>query len=73
MKHDLAFPPRLLPAPEAAHYLGISESTLAKLALPRKRLLGKRLYDRLALDAYASSLPTEEEANPCDSIFGVNG
>jgi hypothetical protein len=74
---DFAFPPRLMPAPEAAHYLGISTSTLRKLDIPRKGLLGKRLYDRLDLDRFASDLETigesGAEANPCDAIFGLSG
>lgn len=53
---DLTFAPRLLPAPLAAAYPGVSETTLRGLDLPRKILGGKRLYDRLALDEYASAL-----------------
>jgi hypothetical protein len=66
------FPPRLLPAPVAAAYLGVSESTLRTLGIPRRMLRGKRLYDRLTLDAYASDLPVEgeSEANTCDGLFG---
>lgn len=70
---DLAFVPRLLPSPVAAAYLGVSETTLRGLELPRKILGGKRLYDRLALDEYASGLPSEDEAegaNTCDGKFG---
>lgn len=72
-KHaPITFQPRLLGAPEAAAYLGISPSKLATLGLPRKILDGRKLYDRLALDEYASSLPTEgeDEANTCDGKFG---
>ncbi len=78
-RHDYAFAPRLLPAPEAAHYLGISESMLRGLGLPRKCLGAKRLYDRLDLDRYASSLPVDgestdgDEVEACDVIFGLNG
>ncbi|MFN8684153.1 helix-turn-helix domain-containing protein [Paracoccus sp. P2] len=72
-KHEPAFAPRLLPAPEAAHYLGISETKLRSLGLPRRMLGGKRLYDRLALDEYASGLPIEGEdvegVNTCDEIL----
>lgn len=69
---DLTFAPRLLPSPQAAAYLGVSETTLRGLDIPRKILGGKRLYDRLALDEYASGLPTEgtqEEENSCDAIL----
>lgn len=57
MPAPLEFPPRLMPAPAAAHYLGVSESTLRGLDLPRRQLGGKRIYDRRDLDAYADSLP----------------
>ncbi|MEG4645162.1 hypothetical protein BDE18_0673 [Paracoccus pantotrophus] len=75
-KHEPAFAPRLLPAPEAAHYLGISETTLRGLGLPRRMLGGKRLYDRITLDEYASGLPVEgevddDEVSRCDKIFGT--
>lgn len=75
MSITLDFAPRLLPAPAAAHYLGVSESMLRTLPIPRKVIRAKRLYDRLDLDAYASGLPTEGETeaeNTCDSIFGVS-
>ncbi|WP_211299443.1 helix-turn-helix transcriptional regulator [Pukyongiella litopenaei] len=51
------FPPRLMPAPAAAHYIGVSESTLRTLNLPRRKLGAKRVYDRADLDAYADALP----------------
>jgi hypothetical protein len=73
-KHDAHFTPRLMPAPEAAHYLGVSESTLRNLSLPRRMLGAKRLYDRFDLDSFASNLPIEGEEstmreNSCDSLF----
>lgn len=71
----LTFPPRLLPAPAAAHYLGVSESTLRTFKIPRRELGAKRLYDRIDLDAFADSLATEGQAeeNSCDQIFGATG
>lgn len=64
--------PRLLAAPEAAFYLGVSPSTLRTLRLPRRVLRGKRLYDRLDLDAFASDLLYEfEEESPCDEADQV--
>ena len=70
MRASLTFAPRLLAAPQAATYLGVSESKLRTLGLPRVKLDGKRLYDRLALDAYASDLPTEgQEENTCDEVW----
>lgn len=74
-KPVLHFAPRLLPAPEAAHYLGVSTSMLRTLDIPRRHLGAKRLYDRIDLDAFASALPTEGEASgdsECDSLFGVS-
>jgi hypothetical protein len=73
-KHEPHFAPRLMPAPEAAHYLGIGETMLRNLSLPRRMLGSKRLYDRYDLDAYASDLPIEGQtaetgANSCDEIM----
>ncbi|MGV6840606.1 MAG: DNA-binding protein [Planktomarina sp.] len=67
------FPPRLMPAPAAARYIGVSVSTLNALRLPRKELGAKRLYDKADLDAYADGLPYEgelAEVNTCDGVFG---
>jgi len=74
MSITLDFTPRLLPAPQAAHYLGVSVTKLQTLPIKRKKLDGKRLYDRIELDAYASSLPDEGEGeNTCDGLFGAVG
>lgn len=71
------FASRLLPAPQAAHYLGVSVSKLAGLPIRRRQLDGKRVYDRNDLDAYADELPYEfdirESINTCDGLFGANG
>lgn len=65
------FPPRLMAATTAAHYIGVSESTLRSLNLRRKTLGAKRLYDRADLDEYADSLPYEGNGvNSCDELFG---
>lgn len=61
MGQALDFTPRLMNAHMAAHYLGVSESMLRTLPIPRKQLGAKRLYDRFALDAYANGLETEGE------------
>lgn len=63
-----AFAPRLMPAPVAAHYLGVSESTLRALGLPRRTLGAKRVYDKADLDAFADGLPYEGDSggNSCD-------
>ncbi|TPE49950.1 helix-turn-helix domain-containing protein [Amaricoccus solimangrovi] len=72
-RRALEFVPRLLPAPEAARYLGVSETMLRTLGIARRMLGAKRLYDRIDLDAYASALPVEGEVetNTCDGKFGV--
>ena len=68
-----AFVPRLMPAPAAAHYLGVSESKLRELDIPRRALGAKRLYHIADLDAYADALPIEgeAEANTCDALLGA--
>ena len=55
----LEFVPRLLPAPDAARYIGISETYLRTLGLPRRVLGKRRLYDRYDLDAFVSSMEIE--------------
>lgn len=70
----VSFVPRLLPSPQAAAYLGVSTTKLRSMPIPRKVLDGKRLYDRLDLDAYADALMNEGETeapNSCDKLFGV--
>lgn len=73
-KHEPHFVPRLLPSPQAAHYLGVSETTLRGLGIPRRELGGKRLYDRLDLDAFADALNAEglasQRENTCRGKFG---
>jgi hypothetical protein len=69
---SLSFPPRLLGASEAAAYLGISATTLRGLGIPQRQLGGRVLWDRLDLDAYASSLPYkggDQGENSCDAVF----
>lgn len=76
---DLTFPPRLLSSAKAAAYLGISETTLRTLGLPRRILGTRRLYDRYELDAFADGLEAEDSATDqlqkdqaeCDRLFGL--
>jgi hypothetical protein len=74
MTTTLTYAPRLLTAPEAAQYLGVSQTTLRSLAIPRCHLLSKRLYDRIKLDDFASNLPTDEQddetCTAADAAFG---
>lgn len=70
---SLSFPPRLMGAAEAAAYLGISATTLRGLAIPQRQLGGRVLWDRIDLDAFASSLPyrgDQGRGNTCDAVFG---
>lgn len=70
------FPPRLMPAPQAAHYLGVSESTLRNLPIPRRQLKAKRLYDKVDLDAFVDGLSYEavdliDDTSAADKAFGA--
>ena len=77
MKMEISFSPRLMKAPHAAQYLGISASKLRTLPIAPKLDGGNTLYDRLDLDAYADSLPyggdgAAEGGEKCeaDEVFG---
>lgn len=65
--------PRLLPAAMAAPYIGVSETTLRNLKIPRKKLGGKRLYEIADLDAFVNSLPYEDGYQPLQSPTGPSG
>lgn len=75
----LTYQPRLLPAPEAAKYIGVSETTLRGLGLPRRVLGRKRLYDRFDLEAFVNSMrydldeaeSGEGDRAQCDRLFGA--
>ncbi len=67
-----SFVPRLLPTPWAAAYLGVSETTLRGLPIPRKIIGGKRLYDRLSLDVIdAEDIEAADARAALDRAFGV--
>ena len=76
---DIGFVPRLMASARAAAYLGISETNLRGLNLPRRELGSKRLYDRLTLDEYADSLKVigdqteslERDIEECGKLFGA--
>lgn len=78
-RYDLTFAPRLLSSPRAAAYLGISETTLRTLGLPRRILGTRRLYDRYDLEAFADGLEMEssdadqlqKDRAECDRVFGL--
>jgi hypothetical protein len=76
MPRNHAFPPRLLPVSAASHYLGISESMLPTLRLPRREIGAKRLYDIQDLDAWADEQsyegPQERgRVSRADEAFGL--
>lgn len=75
MAAPLTFAPYLMPAAQAAHFIGVSESTLRGLNLPRRMLGKKRLYHINDLIAYADALPIEGESEDeaCDNLFGLTG
>ena len=69
---SIAYPPRGMSREEAARYIGVSPSKFDQLIkdrrMPRcKRIDGRTIWDRLALDAAFSDLPGEE--NPIDAIL----
>lgn len=70
MTNRAAITPRLLDAPAAALYLGVSESMLRTLEIPRKALRTKRLYERADLDAFANSLSYADGYQPPPSNLG---
>lgn len=76
MSSSYSFAPRTMPAPAAAHYLGISQSKLLTRGIPRKIDGGNRLYDIRDLDSWVDSLQTEGEcvrsdATAADDAFGI--
>lgn len=76
MSRSFAFAPRLLPAPAAAHYLGMSESKLRGLRIPRREDGANRLYDIRHLDEYADNLPIEgaqewQDHQQADQAFAI--
>jgi len=78
-KIDISYQPRLLPASAAAQYLGISETSLRGLGLPRRVLGKRRLYDRYDLEAFVNSMSYDaanegdanEDRDECDRLFGA--
>lgn len=61
MAKHFDFPPLLMSACQAAHYLGVSETKLRDLPVQRKKHGGNKPYHRADLDAYANNLPYEGE------------
>lgn len=69
----IAYPPRGLSREEAARYIGIGttkfDEMVADRRMPRpKRVDGRVLWDRIALDMAFSDLP-DEGGNPIDALL----
>lgn len=69
----ILYPPRGLGRDEAARYIGVGttkfDEMVADRRMPRpKRVDGRVLWDRIALDAAFSDLP-EEAANRIDELL----
>lgn len=76
MSRSYGYAPRLKRTPEAARYLGVSESKFRSYDIPRKTSGGNRLYDLLDLDAYAGRLEYEgqkqcEMNDQANAAFGM--
>jgi excisionase family DNA binding protein len=73
-KHDgLSYPPRGLSRDEAARYVGVGttkfDEMVADKRMPKpKRIDGRTVWDRMALDAAFSELPSEA-ANSIDDLL----
>lgn len=69
----IAYPPRGLSREEAARYIGVGttkfDQLVEKRLMPRpKRIDGRVIWDRLAVDAAFSDLP-EDRGNRIDEIL----
>ncbi len=75
----LTYQPRLMSASEAARYIGMSETTLRSLGLPRRVWGKRRLYDRYDLEAFVNAMgyegeqidTAERDREECDRLFGA--
>jgi hypothetical protein len=72
----LSLPPRGLSRVMAAYYLNLSPGKFDQLVAdgrmpPPKRVDGRKIWDRLAIDAAFDSLPDDGETldNPWDSVL----
>lgn len=66
----LNFPPRLMQATAAAHYLGMSKSKFLTLGITPRAAGGLRLYDIHDLDRYADALAeTDSQDGKWDDLF----
>lgn len=73
MRDERAYPPRGLGREDAARYIGVSASKFDELVkdrrMPRpKRIDGRVVWDRLALDSAFTDLPSADAVNPLDGL-----
>ncbi|MBU1313968.1 MAG: hypothetical protein KJ947_22515 [Alphaproteobacteria bacterium] len=73
MADTILYPPRGLSRAEAARYIGVGTTKFDEMVhdrrMPRpKRVDGRVIWDRIALDAAFSDLPDEHE-NPIDKLL----
>lgn len=69
----LTYPPRGMSREEAARYIGVGTTKFDEMVLDRrmpkpKRVDGRVVWDRIAIDAAFSDLPTDSE-NKIDAIL----
>lgn len=78
-RHDaFSYPPRGLCREEAARYIGVGTTKFDELVESRrmpkpKRVDGRVVWDRIALDAAFSELPGDEEENMLDRLLAGAG
>lgn len=70
-----AWPPLGLSREDAAHYIGISATKFDQLVadrrMPRpKRIDGRVVWDRRAIEAAFTELPDDARRNPLDELLG---
>ncbi len=70
---NIAYPPRGLSREEAARYIGVGVTKFDELVrdhrMPKpKRVDGRTVWDRIALDAYFSDLP-DDGGNRIDALL----
>jgi predicted DNA-binding transcriptional regulator AlpA len=71
----LSYPPRGMSRPEAARYIGVGTSKFDQMVadkrMPKpKRVDGRMIWDRVALDIAFTELPDKAEDNYFDRLFG---
>jgi predicted DNA-binding transcriptional regulator AlpA len=70
----LSYPPRGMDRIEAARYIGVGVTKFDEMVddrrMPRpKRVDGRKVWDRIALDAAFTDLPTSGSGNMIDDIL----